>query len=518
MVTVSGCRKVQSDKNHRIWVWPAPRLLPSSPSGHSTFETLFLMAVALLTLDVSNLSAQSLTVLHSFSAASDWPPTNSDGAQPDHAGLVLSGNILYGTTYYGGTNGNGVVFSVDTAGNNFAVLHTFTATPSPAYTNLDGQAPQGGLVLLADRLYGTALLGGTNGSNGTVYSITTNGTSFVMLHSFDSVNDGADPVGPLVVFDHRLYGVTGTGGTNGGHGTVFAVNTDGTDFRVLHALSEADGDLPSSGLLLSGGTLYGTAAYRGTNDNGTVFSVNTNGSSFTLLHTFSPTTSPAYTNFDGAHPQASLVQSGDRLYGTATDAGPYTLDGGTLFSVTTNGGDFKVVHAFTSGWDGGSPVGLMLVGGTLYGVTEVGGATGNGVVFSVDINGSNFSAPHSFGTVSYLSYTNFDGVFPEGALVLSGNTFYGTTAFGGSGGNGTVFALSVVPSITGISATGTTFIINGINSVAGESCIVLASTNLTLQLSDWTPVVTNVFTGSTFTISNGVNPNASQQFYILHTY
>src|SRR6266478_4456495 len=248
MVTVSGCRKVQSDKNRRIWVWPRLRLLPGLPSGLSTFGTLLLIAVALLTTNTSKLSAQSLTVLHTFSATPSWPPMNSDGAQPYQTGVILSGNILYGTTYYGGTNGNGAIFSVDTSGSNFTALHSFTATPSPDYINFDGQAPQGGLLLLGDRLYGTALFGGTNGgSYGTVYSITTNGSSFSLLHSFDDINDGGNPVGPLVVFGQRLYGVAQVGGTNSGKGTVFAVNTDGTDFRVLHALSSPDGDFPYAG-------------------------------------------------------------------------------------------------------------------------------------------------------------------------------------------------------------------------------------------------------------------------------
>ena len=37
--------------------------------------------------------------------------TNSDGANP-YAGLILSGNTLYGTTANGGGSGNGTVFSL----------------------------------------------------------------------------------------------------------------------------------------------------------------------------------------------------------------------------------------------------------------------------------------------------------------------------------------------------------------------------------------------------------------------
>ena len=42
-------------------------------------------------------------------------------------GLILSGNTLYGTAYYGGSAGNGTVFALNTNGTGFTTLHTFTA-------------------------------------------------------------------------------------------------------------------------------------------------------------------------------------------------------------------------------------------------------------------------------------------------------------------------------------------------------------------------------------------------------
>ena len=50
---------------------------------------------------------------------------NSDGANP-RAGLILSGNTLYGTASNGGTSGNGTVFAVNTDGTGFTNLHSFT--------------------------------------------------------------------------------------------------------------------------------------------------------------------------------------------------------------------------------------------------------------------------------------------------------------------------------------------------------------------------------------------------------
>src|SRR5215469_5957230 len=174
----------------------------------------FLLAIVAATLAISA-HAQPFRVLHRFSDSS-WQTgmTNWDGAQPYETGVALAGNTLYGTTYYGGTNGDGVVFAVNTDGSGFAVLHTFSAvSPSPDYTNTDGEAPQGSLTLVGDTLYGAAINGGmVSGGYGTIYSITTNGDTFTLLHSFDSTNDGRLPNGPLVIANGKIYGTAELGG------------------------------------------------------------------------------------------------------------------------------------------------------------------------------------------------------------------------------------------------------------------------------------------------------------------
>src|SRR5205823_13068801 len=94
----------------------------------------------------------------------------SDGAFP-HAGLILSGNTLYGTAESGGSSSAGTVFAVNTDGTGFTTLHSFTATSSDyPYTNGDGAAPRAGLILSGNTLYGTAVGGGSSGA-GTVFSL-----------------------------------------------------------------------------------------------------------------------------------------------------------------------------------------------------------------------------------------------------------------------------------------------------------------------------------------------------------
>src|SRR5208283_4005514 len=120
----------------------------------------------------------------------------------------------------------------------------------------------------------------------------------------------------------------------------------------------------SSGLILSGNTLYGTA-WGGSSGNGTVFVVNTDGTGFTNLHSFTATSTLANTYGTGP---SGLMLSGNTLYGTAQNGG--SGGSGTVFALNTDGTGFTNLHSFTGGSDGASPVaGLILSGNTLYGTT-----------------------------------------------------------------------------------------------------------------------------------------------------
>ena len=362
-----------------------------------------------LTLATS-VTAQTFTTLCSFTAGntnSSNVYTNSDGAGPN--ALILSGNTLYGTAGGGGTNGNGTVFTVNTDGTGITNLHTFMAL-SQIYsgTNSDGAAPLARVILSGNTLYGTAQGGGTNGT-GTVFAVHTDGTGFTNLYSFsadmDNGNgyytnsDGFYPQAGLILSGNTLYG-TASGGGGADNGTIFAVNTNGGGFKTLHSFSaspfgtNSDGANPVAGLILSGNTLYGTASGGGTNGFGTVFAFDTDSGTFKTLHSFSAANSTNssgyYTNSDGESPQAGLVLSGNTLYGTASEAGG--SGEGTVFAIRTNGTDFKVLHSFTAfsgsqltNSDGGAPSGLILSGNNLYGTAAGGGTNGSGTVFSITL-------------------------------------------------------------------------------------------------------------------------------------
>jgi uncharacterized repeat protein (TIGR03803 family) len=88
-------------------------------------------------IPTGRMTAQTFTNLHTFTATSGSPPYgNSDGARP-YAGLISSGNIVYGTAQDGGSSGNGTVFAVNINGTGFTNLHSFKALSGPSSTNSD---------------------------------------------------------------------------------------------------------------------------------------------------------------------------------------------------------------------------------------------------------------------------------------------------------------------------------------------------------------------------------------------
>jgi uncharacterized repeat protein (TIGR03803 family) len=417
------------------------------------------VAVAMLCLiAVSPVRAQPVfTTLYNFTNLSSASPyTNVDGGYPE-APLVLAGNVLYGTAVYGGTNGSGTVFSINTDGTGFTALHDFAPTLGSSATNNDGATPRSSLLLSGGVLYGTTSLGGTNGT-GTVFALNTDGTGFTTLHDFAALTgsyvnaDGAEPYAALVLSGSILYGTTAGGGTNGS-GTVFAVNVSGTGFTVVYTFTSSanetnsDGAHPESPLILSDNVLYGTAADGGLNGDGTVFSISTSGTNFTILHTFPfvPLYSPS-TNTDGAYPEAGLALSDNILYGAANGGGYFGT--GTVFAINTNGMGFTNFYNFPpivaqSNNAGAFPQSVLTVtGNTIYGVTFNGGAAGIGAAFTMTTSGTNFTNLYNFMARSGPMSTNAGGSYPAG-VILSGNTLYGTAEVGGGSGNGTIFALSL---------------------------------------------------------------------------
>jgi PKD repeat protein len=103
------------------------------------------------------------------------------------------------------------------------------------------------------------------------------------------------------------------------------------------------------------------------------------------------------------------------------------------------------------------------------------------------------------------------GVFSPGLIVT--NSLGLTLAATGP-------AITVYPPLTlsSIGLSGTNLTLSGANGISGLTYTVLASTNLMLPLSQWTPLVTNTWSANgafSLTLTNALNPPAPSQFYLL---
>jgi uncharacterized repeat protein (TIGR03803 family) len=140
---------------------------------------------------------------------------------------------------------------------------------------------------------------------------------------------------------------------------------------------------------------------------------------------------------DGAFPFSGLVRdSSGNLYGTTSYDGQ--LGYGTVFKITS-GGTETVLHSFAgSPSDGQSPQYASLTldaTGNVYGTTAYGGEFGYGTVFEVATTGTE--------SVLYNFTGGADGSQPYGGLVRDGaGNLYGTTVSGGAYGQGVVFTLT----------------------------------------------------------------------------
>ena len=377
--------------------------------------TFGLLAVA------SNAGRAEFTTLYNFSNA-------PDGANPC-GDLILSGSTLYGLATRGGSHHQGTVFSLQTDGTGFTLLHEFAGGVS------DGAQPNGGLTLSGSTLYGLTQYGGANHpatyGDGVAFALNVDGSGFTLLtHYYNLAMQGA--AGHLSPSGTTLYGM-GLDTNASSHGKIFSIDTAGTTAAVLHDFnqgSSTNGNQPEGSLIRSGSTLYGMTSLGGRTSNGNIFSIGTDGTGLANLHNFNPVEQPKYS--------LTLSPSGSRLYGVTYSGG--TGNKGSIFTLNTDGSGFNDIWAFSGDMGGENPASTLAQspdGSTLYGTAYSGGAFGRGILFAINADGSNFTNLYSFASG-----------YPMGDLTLSpdGSMLYGALQpSGGNAGSLFSFSLNAVP-------------------------------------------------------------------------
>jgi uncharacterized repeat protein (TIGR03803 family) len=313
----------------------------------------------------------------------------------------------------------------------FKVLYSFEGSIFS-----QGQFPYGNLLLdTAGNLYGTTYSGGPS-DFGLVFEVNSSGESALFTFA-GGPSDGAYPFAGLVEDNAgNFYGTTTAGGSSG-LGTVFTGDSIGRNSVLYNFAGRTDGAYPYGGLILdAAGSLYGTTA-EGGSGLGTIFKLEKSGAK-TILHKFAGGPS------DGQYPlyTSLIMDKAGNLYGVTEEGG--TSGQGVVYELSKNG-TFTVLHSFAGGkTDGCLPFGtpFMDTTGNLYGTTYSCGTSDEGIVWRVSKNRTE-SVLHNFAGGKKDGAQPFAGVVGD----TNGNV-YGNTQTGGASNLGTVYELNAKGKIT----------------------------------------------------------------------
>jgi uncharacterized repeat protein (TIGR03803 family) len=258
--------------------------------------------------------SNTLTTLATFNGANGNEPFGtvvSDG----------SGDI-FGTAYYGGTNGvsgYGTVWEIFKGSNTIADLATFNNTIGELH-------PEGDIAIdSSGDLYGTTEFGGVN-QDGAIYELINGSNAITTLASFNGSN-GETPVGGVVIDgDGNLYGTTSAGGTYN-DGTAFQLINGANTITSLACFNGANGAVPYGTVIVdAAGNVFGTTSSGGDNNYGTVFEIENGTGAITTLQSLD--------YFSGSLPYCMLtVDAGGDLFGTTTKYAVGNVNVGAVFEL-----------------------------------------------------------------------------------------------------------------------------------------------------------------------------------------
>ncbi len=378
--------------------------------------------------------AQTLTVLHNL--------TGGIGGDTPLAGVTLDQQgRIYGTTEFGGSHQNGMVYRLAREGEGwvFSPIYSFGSQQD------DGNDPIARVLFWPQcLLYGTTSLGGIQ-NKGTVFSLQPPPTACkavlcpwveTVLYRFTGGADGGVPFFGDLTFDQvgNIYGTTVNSG-NSGSGVVFKLTRSGsgwTESVLWNFTGQSDGGSPYAGVIFDqAGNLYGTTSSGGANGLGAVYELSPtqSGWSETTLYSFTSDTGPGAGGL--------VMDAHGNLFGMTGGVDDST---NVAFELTPQNGSwsFSVLQMF--GEQEATPdVGPTLDSqGNLYGPLPTGGDDRVGEIFKLTPSGNQWTYSPFYQFVGCI-----DGCFPFGAVTFdaSGN-MYGTTSDGGTGGYGTLWEIT----------------------------------------------------------------------------
>lgn len=355
-----------------------------------------------------------------------------DFAYTGGGGLLLGRDgLLYGT---GPTGGFGEAFKINQDGSGFSVIFPFTSATGSGWLSLEGGD---------GALYGSFSKPGQDPYTG-VFKVGKDGSAFTVLQQFSGVtpstsyNGGASLIADV---DKILYGQNYLAIGNGGTGTVFRLSEDGSSYLVLRQTADGPGVGNTLTTMFEGsdGLFYGATYDGGATHKGSLFRMNLDGTAYTTIHSFVDPdsagkypSSPVLTGSDG------LLYGLTRLGGSSYNLGPST--NGTFFRLQRDGGGFQILDTIPGGLFSDAQGAPPVEGddGALYLVTPTGG--------------TNYIAAYNAGTIQKFNkngtgqlihgFSGPDGSSPRAGLLRGTDGFLYGCANGGTNSSGTIFKVS----------------------------------------------------------------------------
>ncbi|MEI6816791.1 MAG: T9SS type A sorting domain-containing protein [Bacteroidota bacterium] len=317
--------------------------------------------------------------------------------------------VLWGTCCFGGTNGYGSIFQIDSSGNNFHIVYSFDSTNGFPHDNMI-QANNGKIYGLGGTTYGIY-------ERDYIYEYDPIANTATKVHDFnqDTTNGFITWSGMIKGLDGKLYGLCDSGGMYH-NGVIYSFDPNTHNYTNLFSFNDTLGGHPQGRLLqLNNGMLYGMTFNGGAFGFGVIFSYDLTANNYMDIKNFDSTT--------GAKPYYStLIQATDgKLYGMTELGGLF--DGGVIFNYDVTSNIYTDIFDFDcSNSNGCRPLASLFQAsnGKLYGFTYTGGGSLYGTIFIYDIITHTYTKRYDF------DLTNGNGSNPTGSFVQAGNNLFAT--------------------------------------------------------------------------------------------
>lgn len=346
----------------------------------------------------------------------------SNGRSPNGKLTEANNGLLYGLTYQGGSNNEGVLFTFDPSNGTYTKKIDLDGT-------INGRNPFGSLMQASDgKLYGMCYQGG-NSNFGILFEYNTVNDSLKIRMHFDGSNSGANPYGDLYEYGNGiLYGLTFLGGSiNAGVAFTYDINNNSYT-KIADMLGTSNGRNPYGNFIAgNNGNLYALTYSGGTSNAGVILEYDPIND--TLINKLNLGAS----GNQARNPFGSFYAATNGLFYAISYRGGL-IQNGILFSYDYSNNVFNKEIEFNNAPNGSNSFGSLFQASNykLYGMTYSGGTSNLGVLFEFDAE-----------TNTYTKKVDFDGInkgrLPYSSLIEYNGLLYGLTFSGGVNNAGVLF-------------------------------------------------------------------------------